>query len=330
MITVTPTASTTSTRTTTTGNRSAEDPRPHPFRTALEQSRARVHVVPLEFGRLGGSGNALASCQRATSSDAQDPLVPHASGRQDQFGEARPLRAPRAAHRRARPSPSSVRSATTARSSPAARASIPILNMRLASPGPPRRHQPGRRALGHRRRGRLACGSVRWSATRALERSEEAYAALPLLRQALLNVAHPAIRNRGTTVGSIAHADAAGEMPAILALTDGVVEVVGPAGAREIVAGLLPRRARDVLGPEELAVAVRFGRFARGHGHRVPRVGAAVTVTTRWPAVGVAVTLTDGTGLRRPRLLRVGHGHPVGPRSRPAPPRSRAGLGRVG
>ena len=63
-----------------------------------------------------------------------------------------------------------------------------------------------------------------------LARSEEAYAALPLLRQATLNVAHPAIRNRGTTVGSIAHADPAGEMPAVLALCDGVVEAVSASG----------------------------------------------------------------------------------------------------
>ncbi len=34
----------------------------------------------------------------------------------------------------------------------------------------------------------------------------------PLLRQALRLVAHPIIRNRGTTVGSIVHADPSGEM----------------------------------------------------------------------------------------------------------------------
>src|SRR4051794_24902728 len=39
----------------------------------------------------------------------------------------------------------------------------------------------------------------------------------PLLARATANVAHPAIRNRGTTVGSIAHADPSGEMTAVLA-----------------------------------------------------------------------------------------------------------------
>jgi len=94
---------------------------------------------------------------------------------------------------------------------------------------------------------------------------EGAYAALPLLRQALLSVAHPAIRNRGTTVGSIAHADAAGEMPSILTITNGAVEVVGPRGEREIAA------ADFFLGPletalehDEIITAVRFGRFPAG------------------------------------------------------------------
>ena len=43
--------------------------------------------------------------------------------------------------------------------------------------------------------------------------SQAAAAAQPLLRKALRFVAHPAIRNRGTTVGSIVHADPAGRCP---------------------------------------------------------------------------------------------------------------------
>ena len=53
--------------------------------------------------------------------------------------------------------------------------------------------------------------------------SPAAAAAQPLLCKALRFVAHPAVRNRGTTVGSIVHADPAGEMPAVIALLDGSV-----------------------------------------------------------------------------------------------------------
>ncbi len=141
---------------------------------------------------------------------------------------------------------------------------IPILSMRLAKPA----HLVDiNRVVGldqievteqHIRVG----ATVRHS---ALERDGAAYAAIPLLRQALECVAHPAIRNRGTTVGSIAHADAAGEMPAVAALTEAVMEVVGPRGRREVAAGDFFEGALEtVLDAEELLEAVRFGRFPEG------------------------------------------------------------------
>jgi len=64
--------------------------------------------------------------------------------------------------------------------------------------------------------------------------STEAAAVQPLLSRATANVAHPAIRNRGTTVGSIAHADPSGEMTSVLALTDGSVTVATPGGRETI------------------------------------------------------------------------------------------------
>lgn len=98
-----------------------------------------------------------------------------------------------------------------------------------------------------------------------LRRSEEAYAALPLLRQTLDHVAHPAIRNRGTTVGSIVHADPAGEMPAVLLLCDGVVEATGPDGTREVAAADFFRGPLETdLEHDEIATAVRFRRFEPG------------------------------------------------------------------
>ncbi|MGH3445092.1 MAG: FAD binding domain-containing protein, partial [Nocardioidaceae bacterium] len=60
---------------------------------------------------------------------------------------------------------------------------------------------------------------------------------LPVLVETLHQVAHPAIRNRGTVVGSLVHADPAAELPALLVLLGGVVELVGESGAREVAAG---------------------------------------------------------------------------------------------
>lgn len=141
---------------------------------------------------------------------------------------------------------------------------IPVLNMRLAQPA----HLVDINKVAGLDTVSLTETHVRVGATvrhAGLERHDAAYAVLPLLRQALQNVAHPAIRNRGTTVGSIAHADAAGEMPSIAVLTDAVIEVVGPKGRREVAATeFFEGPLQTVLEEDELVEAVRFGRFAAG------------------------------------------------------------------
>ena len=167
---------------------------------------------------------------------------------------------------------------------------IPILNMRLACPA----HLVDINGVVGLDEVTVTGDTVRVGALvrhAGLEAHEGAYAASPLLRRAVRHVAHPAIRNRGTTVGSIAHADAAGEMPAILALTDGVVEVVGPAGSREIAWHAFFLGALETsLAVDELAVAVRFPRLpgatgtafaerARRHGdYALAGVASAVAV----------------------------------------------------
>lgn len=189
---------------------------------------------------------------------------------------------------------------------------IPVLSMRLARPT----HLVDLAGIAGLDRIEVSDRWVRVGAmvTHAqLLTDEAAYAALPLLRQALENVAHPAIRNRGTTVGSIAHADAAGEMPSILTMTEGVVEASGPDGAREIAAGdFFLGPLETALAPDEIVVAVRFGRFpdhtftaflesARRKGDYA-LAGAAVAVTVdgeaRIAAARAAfVSVTDVPGV---------------------------------
>lgn len=97
---------------------------------------------------------------------------------------------------------------------------------------------------------------------RDLERHGSAVAALPLVRQALELVAHPVIRNRGTVVGSLVHADPAAELPAVLALVGGSVTLAGPDGRRAVSAPACFRGAMEFdLQPGELAVAATFPRL---------------------------------------------------------------------
>lgn len=143
---------------------------------------------------------------------------------------------------------------------------IPILNMRLTNPG----HLIDINGIPGLDRVEVTEAAVRVGALvrhAALERDEPAYAALPILRQATRCVAHPAIRNRGTTVGSITHADVAGEMPTVAAFTEAVIEAVGPGGRREIAAAdFFEGPLETTLAPDEIVEAVRFGRLPAGTG----------------------------------------------------------------
>ena len=69
-----------------------------------------------------------------------------------------------------------------------------------------------------------------------LERSPVVAKRLPLIKQALPHIAHPAIRNRGTIGGSIALADPAAEMPALLLALDATILAVSSEGERRIPA----------------------------------------------------------------------------------------------
>ena len=89
----------------------------------------------------------------------------------------------------------------------------------------------------------------------------------PLVTMALADVAHATIRNRGTTVGSIVHADAAAEMPVVLTLLGGSVEVEGPAGRRTIPASeLYVGPLESSLAHDEIAVSAFFPALAAGAG----------------------------------------------------------------
>ena len=131
-------------------------------------------------------------------------------------------------------------------------------------------------------------------------------------------MAHATIRNRGTTVGSIIHADAAAEMPAVLMLLGGSVEVESSSGRRTIPADEL------FLGPletslrhDEIAVeaffpalpagaGVAFDEIARRHGDyalcgvaALVRVedGSVVEARTGYLSVNETPTVVDLSGV---------------------------------
>ena len=124
-------------------------------------------------------------------------------------------------------------------------------------------------------------------------RSELIARRVPLLSRATPLIGHFQIRNRGTIGGSLAHADAAAEYPAVALALDGCIEALSPRGQRTIPAAeFFTGIWTTALAPDELltgvtfpaAAGIRGGRqgfaieeFARRHGDFAV-AGAAVAV----------------------------------------------------
>jgi carbon-monoxide dehydrogenase medium subunit len=94
---------------------------------------------------------------------------------------------------------------------------------------------------------------------RTIERSAVIADEVPLLGQALVHVAHPQIRNRGTVCGSLAHSDAAAELPTVARVLDATMHVVSRRGARDVPAAeFFQHHLTTALEPDELLLAVSF------------------------------------------------------------------------
>lgn len=180
---------------------------------------------------------------------------------------------------------------------------VPLMSMRLAAPGHliDINHVRG---LGGVRSDDVGVRVGAAARHADVEHDEDAFAAVPLLRQALVHVAHPTIRNRGTTVGSLAHADPSGEMTAVLALLGGTVTLRRRGGERTLGADdFFLGPLESAVQPGELAVEAYFPassertgsawvEVSRRHGdYAVCGVGALVTLDVDRHVVAARVGL---------------------------------------
>jgi carbon-monoxide dehydrogenase medium subunit len=87
--------------------------------------------------------------------------------------------------------------------------------------------------------------------------------AIPLLAHAAGEVGDPQVRHRGTIGGSVAHADPASDLPAVLLALDAVFVARGPAGDREIPApSFFKSLFETALSPRELLTEIRVPKPA--------------------------------------------------------------------
>lgn len=126
-----------------------------------------------------------------------------------------------------------------------------------------------------------------------LEHDADVAKALPLIPAVAHLIADPAVRNRGTLGGSLAHADPSADWPAAMLALDATMDVVGPQGSRSIAANAFFKGLFETdLGPDEVLVRVRIpvvpGRRVAYRKFRHPASGYAVA--------GVAVVLDIEAG----------------------------------
>lgn len=149
---------------------------------------------------------------------------------------------------------------------------------------------------------------------RELELDAAANEANPLVGEVLANVAHIIVRNRGTIGGSIAHADAAAELPCLLVACGGSVIVQGDDGKRTIAAEeLFQFHMTTSIGEGELLIEVQipalppnsgsaFQEVARRHGDYA-LAGVCAIVTINGGKCSAASLAACGIGSKATRLV---------------------------
>ena len=123
----------------------------------------------------------------------------------------------------------------------------------------------------------------------------------PLVREhaALLaittaTVADPAIRHRGTFGGSLAHADPAGDLPAVAMALDATMVIAGPGGRREVAAAdFFVDYFTTALSFDEVLVAVRVPKLGAGWGYDYQKFHRTAQ---SWAIVGVCAAVRRENG----------------------------------
>jgi carbon-monoxide dehydrogenase medium subunit len=115
-----------------------------------------------------------------------------------------------------------------------------------------------------------------------------------LIAEATETVADPAVRHRGTFGGSLAHADPAGDLPAV-ALALGAEFVVAGSGGRRTVAAadFFVDYLQTAIAPDEVLVEVRVPKLGAGWGYRYEKFHR---VAQSWAIVGVAAAVRRDNG----------------------------------
>ena len=168
---------------------------------------------------------------------------------------------------------------------------LPLMKLRLASPSV--LIDVGRLTdLSYVRDGgdHIAIGAL--TRHRDLEISDLLQAEVPILAHAAGHVGDPQVRHRGTIGGSIAHADPASDLPAVVLALGGTMVAQGPNGTREIASSdFYQGFLESALEPDELLTEIRVPKAA-GAGWSFQKFNRRAQ---DWAIVGVALVRNNGS-----------------------------------
>lgn len=114
-----------------------------------------------------------------------------------------------------------------------------------------------------------------------------------LLAQAAGTIADPAVRHRGTIGGALAHADPAGDLPAVITALDATLVATGPSGTRSIApADFFTDYLTTSLGSGEILTAIQVPKLD-GWGYQYEKFHITAQA---WAIVGVAAVARRSNG----------------------------------
>lgn len=124
------------------------------------------------------------------------------------------------------------------------------------------------------------------------------------LAEAAAAIGDPAVRNRGTIGGNIAHADPASDLPAVLVALDARVLAAGSKGERSIPAGeFFTGIMTTTLGGEEVLIAVEVPASGRGQGSAYEKFSHPAS---RYAVLGVAASVAVKDGVFTAARVAIG------------------------
>ena len=115
----------------------------------------------------------------------------------------------------------------------------------------------------------------------------------PILAEAAGMVGDPAVRNRGTIGGNIAHSDPASDLPTVLAALGATINITGPGGSRsECVSGFIQGLMQNNLGSDEIITSIDVPAKQANQGMAYAKLSHPAS---RYAVVGAAAIVTvDG------------------------------------